>query len=552
MSTYLKNMAGYKHNQLKNKSFDDIQKLFDKAMKRINTFVDMDTKLVKGSEVRAEAEIAQESSSKRAGTELEQESIKKQKVDEDKETAELQRLIEVVPDKEELAIDAIPLATKPPSISYDQKLLQGRFGNHVEIGQLLGHCVLEASCIFERVCLRALLPNVTHAKVYSMPPSTSLPPSKLCGDVDWVEIIRILTEQVTNFAAMADYSTFLIVYKSRPLTMLLKLLFSFLLKIKIYGPGLVILSAYATLMPPVLLLPLPKAKELSDFVDARQADVLCLRANALKRWAHALERRAINLDRLTDALDQCADALERRLDVYMVFFLATKDENSGILMSFITGIENLVDHKVKVIRCDNGTEFKNKEMNQFYEMKGILRQYSVAKTLQQNRVAERRNRTLIEAARTMLADSKLPTTFWAEAVNYCLPITSTLSFITPFGYPVTILNTIDHLGKFDGKADECMDHIAILIFEALTQNKNYESIVAGTQSNDFACTKASDNAGQAKKETKPVKNYILLPLWPADLPYSQDPKCSHDDGFNPLSDDGKKVDEDPRKDRGMY
>ncbi|GJU64504.1 hypothetical protein Tco_1246339 [Tanacetum coccineum] len=116
MSTYLKNMAGYKHNQLKNKSFDDIQKLFDKAMKRVNTFVDMETELVKGSEVRAEAEIVQESSSKSAGTELEQKSIKKQKVDEDKETAELQRLIEVVRDKEEVGIDVIPLATKPPSI----------------------------------------------------------------------------------------------------------------------------------------------------------------------------------------------------------------------------------------------------------------------------------------------------------------------------------------------------------------------------------------------------------------------------------------------------
>ncbi|GKD23200.1 putative ribonuclease H-like domain-containing protein [Tanacetum coccineum] len=59
-----------------------------------------------------------------------------------------------------------------------------------------------------------------------------------------------------------------------------------------------------------------------------------------------------------------------------VFFLATKDETSGILKSFITGIENLVDHKVKVIRCDNGTEFKNREMNQFCEIKGILRQFS--------------------------------------------------------------------------------------------------------------------------------------------------------------------------------
>ncbi|GJZ72608.1 ribonuclease H-like domain-containing protein [Tanacetum coccineum] len=100
-----------------------------------------------------------------------------------------------------------------------------------------------------------------------------------------------------------------------------------------------------------------------------------------------------------------------------VFFLATKDETSGILKSFITGIENLVDHKVKVIRCDNGTEFKNREMNQFCKMKGILRQFSAARTPQQNEVAERRNMTLIEVARTMLADSKLPTTFWAEAVN---------------------------------------------------------------------------------------------------------------------------------------
>nr|GEU43220.1 ribonuclease H-like domain-containing protein [Tanacetum cinerariifolium] len=216
--------------------------------------------------------------------------------------------------------------------------------------------------------------------------------------------------------------------------------------------------------------------------------------------------------------------------------LGRKDETSGILKSFITGIENLVDHKVKVIRCGNRTEFKNKEMNQFCEMKGILRQFSVARTYQQNGVAERRNMTLIEASRTMLADTKLPTILWAEAVNTACYVqnrvlvvkphnkasyelfhdrTPTLSFMRPFGCLVTIINTIDHLGKFDGKADEG--------------------------------TKASDNAGQARKETEPVKNYILLPLWTADLPFSQDLKSYHDDGSKPLSDDGKKVDEDPRK-----
>ncbi|GKC76768.1 putative ribonuclease H-like domain-containing protein, partial [Tanacetum coccineum] len=63
-----------------------------------------------------------------------------------------------------------------------------------------------------------------------------------------------------------------------------------------------------------------------------------------------------------------------------VFFLATKDETSSILKSFITRVENLIDQKVKVIRCDNRTEFKNKEMNQFYERKGIKREFSVART----------------------------------------------------------------------------------------------------------------------------------------------------------------------------
>ncbi|GJS77112.1 putative ribonuclease H-like domain-containing protein [Tanacetum coccineum] len=94
-----------------------------------------------------------------------------------------------------------------------------------------------------------------------------------------------------------------------------------------------------------------------------------------------------------------------------VFFLATKDETSGILKTFITGIENQIKHKVKIIRCDNGTEFKNNDMNKFCGMKGIKKEFSVARTPQQNGVSKRKNRTLIEAARTMLADSLLPTAF---------------------------------------------------------------------------------------------------------------------------------------------
>ena len=72
---------------------------------------------------------------------------------------------------------------------------------------------------------------------------------------------------------------------------------------------------------------------------------------------------------------------------------------------------------VRTIRSDNGTEFKNVGLNDFCAYKLITRQYSAPRTPQQNGVVERKNRTLIEVARTMLSESKLPMYFWAEAVN---------------------------------------------------------------------------------------------------------------------------------------
>ncbi|GKA40052.1 hypothetical protein Tco_0732645 [Tanacetum coccineum] len=124
MSTYLKNMAGYKQSQLKNKSVAEIQKLFDKAMTRVNMFVDMDTELVKESSKKAEAEMAQESSSKRAGEEIEQEVAKKQKIKDDKEKEDLKQCFEIVQD-DKVAIDAVPLATKPaPIVEFDREELE--------------------------------------------------------------------------------------------------------------------------------------------------------------------------------------------------------------------------------------------------------------------------------------------------------------------------------------------------------------------------------------------------------------------------------------------
>nr|GEW26403.1 hypothetical protein [Tanacetum cinerariifolium] len=128
-----------------------------------------------------------------------------------------------------------------------------------------------------------------------------------------------------------------------------------------------------------------------------------------------------------------------------------KDETSDILKKFITEVENLKDYKVKIIRCDNGGEFRNKEMNDFCSQKGIKREFSNARTPQQNGVAERRNRTLIEAARTMVLVNKSQNKTPYELFNGRAPA---IGFLKPFGCHVMILNTLDNLGKFEAKGDE--------------------------------------------------------------------------------------------------
>nr|GEV28710.1 ribonuclease H-like domain-containing protein [Tanacetum cinerariifolium] len=162
-----------------------------------------------------------------------------------------------------------------------------------------------------------------------------------------------------------------------------------------------------------------------------------------------------------------------------VFFLATKDETSRILKSFTTEIENLVDKKVKIIRCDDGTKFKNRVMNDFCKEKGIKREYIIARTPQQNGVAERRNKTLIKAARTMLANSKLPITFWAEAVNTACYVQNWVLVVKPhFKTPYEL---------FRGRTP-----------------------ALSTTSNDFAGKGVSFDA--SCMETRPSQDYILMPL----------------------------------------
>ncbi|GJT41645.1 putative ribonuclease H-like domain-containing protein [Tanacetum coccineum] len=296
-----------------------------------------------------------------------------------------------------------------------------------------------------------------------------------------------------------------------------------------------------------------------------------------------------------------------------VFFLATKSETSRILKKFITEVENQLNHKVKVIMSDNGTEFKNREMDEFCGQEGIKREYSVAITPQQNRVAERKNRTLIKAARTMLADSLLPIVFWAESVNttcYVLnrvlvtkPYNKTpyeliigkapsISFMRPFGCPVTILNTLDPLGKFDGKAEEgflvgySVNSKAFRVFntetrkveenlhvnflknkpnvagqgpnwlfdtDSLTNSMNYQPVTAGNQTNKNAGPQETNgntglkknvDARQTEEENVSTQQYIVFPLWSS---ISSNYKSSDDKAEDDIIDDDacKKTIQEP-------
>nr|GFA45876.1 hypothetical protein [Tanacetum cinerariifolium] len=219
-----------------------------------------------------------------------------------------------------------------------------------------------------------------------------------------------------------------------------------------------------------------------------------------------------------------------------VFFLTTKDETSSILKTFVTGLENRLSLKVK-----------------------------------QNGIAERKNRTLIEAARTMLTDSLLPIPFWAEAVNTACYVQNwvlvtkpqnktlyevlhgrppSIGFKRPFGCPVTILNTLDSLGKFEGKVDEgflvgyFMNSKAFRVFnsqtrivqetlhvnflenkaniagtgptwlfdiDSLTRTMNYQPVTAGNQSNPNAGFQEEFNAGKIGKEA--TQQYMLFSVW---------------------------------------
>nr|GEY20506.1 hypothetical protein [Tanacetum cinerariifolium] len=234
-----------------------------------------------------------------------------------------------------------------------------------------------------------------------------------------------------------------------------------------------------------------------------------------------------------------------------VFFLATKDETSPILKTLITGLENQLSLKVNVIRSDNGTEFKNNDLNQFCGMKGIKRDFSVLRPPQQNGIAERKNRTLIEAARTMLADLLLPIPFWAEAVNIVCYVHNRVDEGFMVGYSVNskafrvfnsktrIVQETLHVNFLENKPNVAGSGPTWLFdIDSLTRTMSYQPVTAGNQTNPSVGFQDKFDAEKAGEEID--QQYVLFPVWSSGSTNSQN--NDRDAAF-----DGKDHDFDAKK-----
>nr|GEZ99969.1 retrovirus-related Pol polyprotein from transposon TNT 1-94 [Tanacetum cinerariifolium] len=159
------------------------------------------------------------------------------------------------------------------------------------------------------------------------------------------------------------------------------------------------------------------------------------------------------------------------------YFLRSKDETPKVLIDFLRLVQRGLQAQVRVVRTDKGMEFLNQTLHAYFAAEGIKHQTSVARTPEQNGVVERRNRTLVEAARTLLSAAKVPLFFWAEAIatecftqNRSLVIPRhektpyhiinerkpSVKFFHIFGSVCYIVRDGENLDKMKEKGDECI------------------------------------------------------------------------------------------------
>nr|GEZ14339.1 hypothetical protein [Tanacetum cinerariifolium] len=231
--------------------------------------------------------------------------------------------------------------------------------------------------------------------------------------------------------------------------------------------------------------------------DTNSPNPICLMAKATSSQAWLWHRLSyLNFDtiNLLSKNDIVVGLLKirQRSSLFFLYtwthFLRFKDETLEVLIDFLRLIQRGLHAQVRIVRTDKGTEFLNKSLHAYFASKGILHQTFVARTPKQNGVVKRRNRTLVEAARTMLSAAKVPLFFWAEAIatacftqNYSLVILRhektpyhiiserkpSVKFFHIFGSLCYIIGDGENLDKMKEKGNAC-------IFEGYsTQSRAY-------------------------------------------------------------------------------
>nr|GEW40586.1 ribonuclease H-like domain-containing protein [Tanacetum cinerariifolium] len=450
--TYMKNMEGFKQKDFKGKSFDDINKMFDKVYKRVNTFMDMNTENVEESLKKTQAEIVPE-------------------------------------EDDDVAIEATPLSSKSPTI-VDYKIYREGKKSYFQI-------------------IRSCLETVKLLKSQNGQLLKDLKKSKLMvlgykiGEIAIRELrkkLEIAQKEKDGFQLNVDKFE----HASKSLNKLIECQIVDNCK---KGLGY---ENYNAVPPPYTGKFMPPTPDLSftgldEFVNnlvaknykakSSKKEPKVVRKNddalIIKEWVSDNEENDVSQPKIEKKIV--------RPSIVKMEFVKSKQQEKTTMKAEVVNTACYVQNRVLVVKPHNKTPYE-------------------------------------------LFHGRTPT----------------LSLMRPFGCLVTILNIIDHLGKFDGKADEgffvgySLNSKAFRVFNsrtrivdenmhirfsestpnvvgsrpdwlfdinALTRIMNYEPIIAGTQSNGFACTKASDNAGQARKETEHVKDCILLPLWTADPPF---------------------------------
>ncbi|GJV11344.1 retrovirus-related pol polyprotein from transposon TNT 1-94 [Tanacetum coccineum] len=219
-----------------------------------------------------------------------------------------------------------------------------------------------------------------------------------------------------------------------------------------------------------------------------------------------------------------------------VFFLHSKDEASEVIISFIKKTQVNLQLQVQRVRTDNGTEFKNKTLAKFFDEVGISQQFYATRTPHKNGVVERRNRTLVEAARTMLTFANLPLFLWAEAIaTACFTQNRSIihkhfdknpyelinkkkpniMFFHVFGCRCYLLNDYDDVGKLKEKGDigvfvgYSKESATFRVYNKHTR-KIYESVnvnfdkISEMASKQFCLELGLSNLNETKKSSNPT------------------------------------------------